>query len=192
MQIVYGGAFNPPTLAHLEVYHFLKRKLPMESFVYLPVSSAYTKRELASNYHRLNMLELMTQDLPDARISDIEMRDVTFRGTYHSLLRLSDDVATEVAFVIGADNIKTLKHWIMSESLLSEFSIIVLGRGGVDVHKIIEDDAFLSRYKNTLKVFNDFDVDVSSTAYREALDASMVHEAVHRYVMRHQLYKNGR
>ncbi len=188
MHVVYGGAFNPPTVAHLEAYHFLKARLPIKRFTYLPVSNAYTKSELASDYHRLNMLRAMTHDLKDVDISDLEMKDDTFKGTYQSLIRLSDDTTTTVAFVIGADNVPSLPRWKWAGSLLGEFKIIVLGRDGIDARKRIEGDVFLNQYRDNFIVFDDFNCPVSSTEYRRTMDSSMVHQAVIDYIEEHDLY----
>ncbi len=188
MHIIYGGAFNPPTIAHLEVYKFLKRKLDVRRFTYLPVSSAYTKSELVSNTHRLNMLKLMTKDYDDIDISDIEMTDDRFQGTYYSLVRLSDDTDDEVGFVIGADNVKGLSNWIMAPSLLSEFTIIILNRDDIDVQAIIDNDPLLKRYKSHFKIYKAFDLDVSSTAFRITHDQTMVTDEVYNYIKDQDLY----
>ncbi len=189
MHIVYGGAFNPPTIAHLKVYQYLKEKLPLTKFTYLPVSNAYTKSELISNHHRLAMLKLVTKGYDDIDISDLEMTDDQFQGTYQSLVRLSDDSSEEVAFVIGADNVKSLSKWIMAKSLISEFKIIVLSRDDIDVEAIIDHDDMLKHYRDQFLIFNDFDEAVSSTEFRKTHDASMVHDAVYDYIKSHQLYE---
>ena len=191
MHIVYGGAFNPPTRAHLEVYHFLKKKLPIKRFTYLPVSNAYTKSDLVSNYHRLNMLKIVAQDAPDIIISDLEIQDSEFLGTYQSLVRLSDDDFQETAFVIGADNLMDLKRWKMAESLMSEFRIIVLNREGIDIDKLINEDEILKKHRHNFIIFKDFDSPVSSTRFRETLDSSMVEEEIYEYIEEHGLYKRS-
>ena len=188
MHVVYGGAFNPPTVAHLEAYRFLTARLPVKRFTYLPVSNAYTKSELASDYHRLNMLKAMTEGLDDVDISDLEMKDDTFKGTYQSLVRLSDDSRDTVAFVIGADNVPTLPRWKWAGSLLGEFKIIVLGRDGIHARDMIEGDDLLRRYKDNFIVFDEFSCPVSSTEFRKTMDAKMVHRAVMDYIEEHDLY----
>lgn len=189
MHIVYGGAFNPPTRAHLEVYHFLKQMLPVKQFTYLPVSNAYTKSELVSNYHRLNMLKAMTRDYPDIVISDLEIQDQDFLGTYQSLIRLSDSDFQETAFVIGADNLRDLKHWKMAESLMSEFRIIVLNREDVNIQTIIENDEILKKHQHNFIIFENFKSLVSSTEFRKKLDQSMVTKEVFDYIKKHGLYR---
>ena len=62
MKIVFGGAFNPVTHAHIEVYKYVMSKIDASEFIFLPVSNAYTKSELESNFNRKNMLELATKE----------------------------------------------------------------------------------------------------------------------------------
>ena len=71
MKVIFGGAFNPVTNAHIAVYQYVIKKVKSEEFIFLPVSSAYTKSMLASNYHRLNMLELALEDFKNVRVSEL-------------------------------------------------------------------------------------------------------------------------
>lgn len=189
MHIVYGGAFNPPTVAHLETYRFMMERIKVDSFIFLPVSSAYTKSDLASNHHRLNMLKLLIKDLPQATVSEIEIQDTDFMGTYHSLNRLSESLSGDVAFLIGADNLAELHTWKMAESLLSEYVFIVLNRQDDSVEDLIEGDPFLRRHRHHLLVFQDFDVAVSSTVFRDTMNPDMVPKAIWDYIKEHQLYR---
>ena len=65
MIAVFGGAFNPPTVAHKAICEHVLRHLDCQEFIFLPVSSQYTKRSLASNFHRLQMLTAMTKGMPN-------------------------------------------------------------------------------------------------------------------------------
>ena len=189
MHIVYGGAFNSPTVAHLQVYLFVEEKLPVKRITFLPVSSAYTKSELISNGHRLAMLKLMTQRYDDVDICDIEMRDDTFRGTYQTLIRLSDTSNEPLAFVIGADNVVALSSWKMAKSLLSEFKIIILNRHHIDIDVLIDKDPLLREFKDQFIIFNDFNFEGSSTEFRHTYDATLVDDKVFDYIKTHDLYK---
>ncbi len=188
MIIVFGGAFNPPTRAHLEAYYAVKKRCAVTQFIFLPVSSAYTKGELASQYHRLNMLKLLTDGLDDCTISDLEMTDDHFLGTYQSLVRLSDQHQGQTAFVIGADNLTHIKHWRFATSLLSEFKIIVLNRNQNDLEKIILADDFLAQYQASFILIDNFHLPLSSTHFRTSFDASLLTDAVYQYILTHRLY----
>ncbi len=189
MQIVFGGAFNPVTNAHIEIYNFLKEEFPGATFTFLPVSSAYTKSSLASNYHRLNMLRLAADGLDDVSISTLEMNDTDFLGTYQSLIRLSDLHEEEIYFVMGADNLTYLDEWKNASGLLSEFKFIILGRNGIDIQKEIQDNPLLNKFKSHFIIYKDFHIEMSSTLFRETLDKALVPECVYDYIMENNLYQ---
>jgi nicotinate-nucleotide adenylyltransferase len=188
MVIVFGGAFNPPTVAHREIYFHIKKTIEFHKFVYLPVSNLYTKSSLISNFHRLKMLQLMVEDLDDAVVSELELNDTDFLGTYHSLLRIQELYNEEVAFVIGADNLKNIHNWKNAMNLLSEFKFIVINRNKIDISNYIKNDKILSSYEDHFIILPNFNMNISSTAFRETFDISYVPEKVYEYIMIHELY----
>ena len=189
MIIVFGGAFNPVTNAHLEVCDFVMDQYPDASFVFLPVSSAYTKSALASNHDRVQMLRLAIAGKDHVDVSEIEINDTDFLGTYQSLIRIADRYNDDVAFVVGADNLVGMHKWINVHGILSEFKIIVLGRFGLDIDKLIDGNPVLKRHRSAFVTFPAFDVDISSTVFREALDPTMVPDSVYQYIQQNELYR---
>ena len=188
MVVVFGGAFNPPTIAHKEIYYHIEKSIPFTHFVYLPVSNLYTKSQLIANHHRLNMLKLMIEDMDKASVSDLEMTDSDFLGTYHSLLRIQEQYDEDVAFVIGADNLKNIHNWKNAQSLLSEFKFIVINRNKVNINSYIENDVHLKPYIDHFITLPNFNMNISSTAFRETFDPEYVPEKVFDYIMLHGLY----
>ena len=158
MKVIFGGAFNPVTNAHIKVCQYIQQKMDVEEFIFLPVSSAYTKSDLASNYHRLNMLKLATKNCDKALVSSLEIEDNDFLGTYKSLIRFYDKYEDDIAFVIGADNLELMDKWINIEGILSEFKIIVLGRDNIDINQMIDENDVLNKYKDNFIIFKDFNV----------------------------------
>lgn len=189
MRIVFGGAFNPVTKAHIDIVKFLKKEFPTCKFTFLPVSSAYTKRSLASNYHRLNMLNLAIDGYEDVDVSTLEMNDTDFLGTYQSLIRLSDLYEEDIYFVMGADNLNYVDQWINASGLLSEFKFIVLGRDDIDIADVFNNHHLLQRFKENFIVYDDFKVDISSTAFRASFDRSYVLKPVYEYIIENNLYR---
>ena len=186
--IVFGGAFNQVTNAHLKVCDFLREQYPHATFLFLPVSSLYTKGELASDYDRINMLELAIGGKENIAISHLEINDSDFKGTYQSLIRIADRFADEVAFVIGADNLINMHKWINIHGILSEFKILVLGRYGLDVNTLIDNNLVLKRHINNFVLFEEFNMDISSTGFRETMDISQVPQQVFDYITDNELY----
>lgn len=189
MIIVFGGAFNPVTNAHLQVATFLLQEYKNARFFFLPVSSAYTKSDLASNHDRMNMLKIAINDHPQMSVSDLEISDSDFLGTYRSLIRISDNYKEDVAFVIGADNLLSMHKWINIHGILSEFQIIVLGRYNLRIDELIDNDPVLSQHKESFIVYNQFDMNISSTTFRQNFDPSLVPQKVYEYIMDNELYR---
>lgn len=191
MIVVFGGAFNPPTIAHQAIYHHVTKHLPCTKFIYLPVSNLYTKRSLASNFHRLEMLKLMTKDLPNVVVSTMEFDDSDYLGTYQSLIRIQDNYPSEeIVFVIGADNLAKLHKWINAESLLSDFRFVVINRNHTPIEKAIMDNPALAKHRENFIILPDFDIEISSTSFRENFDQSLVTDEVYHYILIHQLYRS--
>lgn len=188
MIIVFGGAFNPPTIAHKEIYFHIKKYVDFDKFVYLPVSNLYTKSSLIANIHRINMLELMAEDMDNVYVSDLETNDSDFLGTYHSLLRLQEKFNDEVAFVIGADNLANIRKWKNADSLLAEFKFIVINRNKIDINTVLEKNKQLAKNKENFIILPGFDMNISSTIFRETFEPSYVPEKVFDYIMVHGLY----
>jgi len=189
MKVIFGGAFNPVTKAHIAVYQYVIKKVEVEEFIFLPVSSAYTKSELVSNRHRLNMLKLALEDYENVRVSDLEMNDSDFLGTYQSLIRFSDGENCQLGFVIGADNLVGMEHWINIEGILSEFTIIVLQRNGLDIKELIMNNPVLNKHKDSFVICEDFNVEISSTSFRENMDQNYVPSNVFEYIMDNGLFQ---
>ena len=97
----------------------------------------------------------------------------------------------DIAFVIGADNLKDLPNWVQYEQLIQQFKIIVFRRDDIDVDQIIKTQFGL--YHDRFIVLNSFGkMDVSSTMYRENLNRSdLVLACVDQYVKEQQLYGRG-
>lgn len=190
MVVIFGGSFNPPTIAHKAIYRHIDKYVCVDTFIYLPVSRKYAKEDLIDNKHRLEMLRRMIRDLPKAKVSDMEFRDNTYRGTYASLKRFQKMYPNQdIGFVIGADNLQYLSNWIEAEAMLKEFIFIVVNRNQKKLESMIQKDTFLKRHRNHLKIIPEFDIDIASSDFRKRLDPSMVSPEVYAYIKENGLYR---
>jgi nicotinate-nucleotide adenylyltransferase len=190
MVVVFGGAFNPPTLAHKEIYFLIDKVVGFDHFIFLPVSNKYNKSTLIGDEYRIEMLKILIKDLPKASLSLLEIDDQNYLGTYESLKRLSQIYPDEeIAFIIGSDNLWKLKKWINSERLIKEFKFIVINRNKQDATKHIESDDLLNQNKGNFRVIRGFNQYISSTAFRDSLDPSYVTDDIYQYIMEKDLYR---
>lgn len=186
MHIVFGGSFNPPTIAHRHMIQKLQETFKESHVLILPVGDDYTKPELISIWHRINMLKLMTSDIKNVFISDIEAKR-TWKGTLASLNELSKSYA-DLAFVIGSDNLQGLFEWIDYQTLLAKYPFIIMTRSG-SLSKERAEHMF--EHLPHHFTFVDFDEDISSTQVRQDITSAAPYlmPNVYEYIQDNHLYK---
>ncbi len=172
---VLGGAFNPPTVAHVELLLAGMKCVNAERGLFLPANGAYVREKLAdgdfafSDSDRLNMLNSICEG--DARLS-VDERELKAAGrayTYDTLKSIKRDMpCTDIYFIIGADKLHSLSRWYMSEELIREFHIIAAGRAG-ERNEIPEGITYMTLAKELRNV--------SASAFRALLAAGNTAQA---------------
>lgn len=178
MNIVFGGSFNPITKGHQLIAEHLIKKYSPKKLVFLPVGNDYGKPELIDSKHRINMIKLICNDV--ITVSDYECVN-EYKGTYETLQNLGYE---DAYFVIGYDNLKSLKSWNNYDKLLSEYHLIVVNRPNCE----LKLDAFKG-YEDRVLIVDDIDLDVSSSQFRETKDWSIIDERVAEYIKANKLYE---
>lgn len=138
------------------------------------------------------MLELLCEKLPQASVSLIEVQSEKVLTTYETLSQLQKKYPEEeIAFIIGADNLKDLPNWFQYEQLMKTFKLIVFKRDDIEVNQLISNQ--FPSFKDRFIVLDAFHQrDISSTMYRENPNRTdLVLESVDDYIKRHQLYGRG-
>lgn len=184
IEVVFGGVFNPPTIAHYKACQIIQHAFDVSRFIYVPVGRSYTHKDVTDTNHRYAMVKLMADEL-GVEVSRIELDEPMFSGTYNTIKQLG---LSNPKFLIGSDNLDSFSNWIDAEKLLIEYGIIVIRRQQ-DIESIIEANQLLTTYKHQITVVNEFDMPVSSSLVRKHMDASMVIPAVADYIKNHHLYE---
>ena len=175
--IVYGGSFNPPTIAHEFIINYFKQK--NYNLLVVPVGDQYNKAGLISVENRSDMLEL---------IHDKVLRKpkyVCSSGTYELLEKLMEEGYKDLWYVIGADNLIELDTWKNYKDLISKYNFIVFKREGYDAEKIINEK--YPEYKNHFEII-DLDIKVSATEFRKTKNKNLVPKLVYDYIKKNNLY----
>lgn len=187
MTIFYGGAFNPPTKAHIEIVNLILETYKNSKVVIVPVGNSYGKNELIDFKFRYEMLKLVF-DNERIIISDLE-KDKAFDGTINSLDELSKTYK-DLSFVIGSDNIIDLDKWIMYEKLLKTYPLIIIKRAEDDV------DFLLEKYKNIIKKYDilEFGKKINSSMIRKDLKNHLewLDPKIIDYIRKYNLYEEWR
>lgn len=187
MNIIYGGSFNPPTIAHLNIIKTLLSNYPNSKVIVLPVGNDYKKPELIDFNHRCEMISLLIkQNKEEVVISNLEHRS-GYQGTLKALDELSLTY-DNLHFVIGSDNLKDLVNWISYETLLEKYPFIVINRNKYMTQ--LQAEEMFKEFKHKF-IFLDFDMDVSSTKIRKHIEAykNLLTPEVYQYIKKHKLYE---
>lgn len=185
MMIVFGGAFNPPTIAHLNIIKKLLGVFPFAKLLVLPVGNDYKKEELVDFEHRYEMLKRTLDGIDRVLISKLEANK-TYNGTLESLNALSQTY-DQLCFVIGSDHLEHLKTWINYEKLLKSYPLIVMTRKSGLTQKQAETlfDGVEHQF-----YFIDFEENISSSELRQSanLRKTWLVPSVIDYIKVHKLY----
>lgn len=181
MNIVYGGTFNPPTIAHKEIVDILKIKFKPENIIIVPTYDNYTWKENNRYVDRFNMAKLC---FSDCIISNIEQND-SYKGTYYILNQLSKTY-NDLYFCLGQDNIYYIKKWINYDLLLKNYKIILISRGTNNIEEHINNN--LLEYKDNIIIVN-YHSNISSSLFRKTKNKTLVLDEVYKYIVDNNLYE---
>lgn len=136
---VYGGSFDPPTLAHQGVVEEVLGRGLVDEVLVCPQFFHRDKGAMMDSFlDRLSMLDLMFMGNRKVKVSSIEMvsfleneRNSSVGSAYalhRTLSRRLGDV--EIAYIMGADCFKSIGTWFQGSRILETFNLIVVERGG--------------------------------------------------------------
>lgn len=169
---VFGGSFNPPTIAHISLAKQVLAKMDnLEKVILVPVSTRYNKNGLASDEIRFNMLEQICAKEPGLEVSRLELDSDKQLYTIETLRKIKQqNPDKQIYFVLGTDNLKELETWHKVYELLSGFNFIVLKRDEDSVSDIIDKSTILKKYKSSFFELKGIDtVDLSSSYVRKRI-----------------------
>ena len=138
---VYGGTFDPVHNGHLRVATALLENFALAQLWFVPAFVPPHKREqaISAAHHRYAMLALATADEARLLVSPIELEAPTRPYTIETLGRLqAQHPQAQLFFVMGMDSFRDVTLWREHERLLSEYSIIVAARPGINAHGLAE------------------------------------------------------
>ena len=177
--ILYGGSYDPPTLAHIGIAKLAMKKTNSVGVIFMPTSqSPHKNKANASNQHRIKMLEIALEGFSWAQISTIEIDRGGISYTIDTMETLMKD-GLKIQLLIGADQWSNFKAWHRYEELLDLGNPIIMPRHNIKIPK----DRALS----------DVDINCSSTEARNAIKngystQELLNPKVLTYISKHGLY----
>lgn len=177
----FGGCFNPPTIAHLELAKTVLQEFNLDKIVFVPMSDFYSKKGLISQEHRYNMLILLTKSERKMEISNFEFECKKRLYAIDAFKMIDEMYDCEKYFIMGSDNYINIGKWKSSEEL-KKYNYIILDRLNTiepaNNIKIIKNKIFsgISSSKVRCDILNGKDV------------SKYITEDVYKYVKQNKLY----
>ena len=127
---VYGGAFDPPHLAHLAMADAFVAQCQLDELRVLPTGQAWHKTHSTSAaHHRLAMTRLAFADRPWAVVDEREMQRTGPTYTIDTLLELKSEAPLSNLFLlIGQDQWQRFATWNRWRDILHNATIVVASR----------------------------------------------------------------
>jgi len=168
--IIYGGAFNPPTLAHkaiLEACVDYAQTKQADVWV-MPSGDRQDKTIATSRVMRLTYIEAMIESVDNKKLTPevvtSELDRTVMVETYDTVRELEQEYPERrFTFVFSADSTETMASWHGGEELLESLSMLVVEREGSIVNP-------MARHAVRMQVNVP---NVSSTQVRERLAAGV-------------------
>lgn len=168
----FGGSFNPPTVAHIELAKKVKKDAYLDKVMFIPMGDWYQKSGLASAIDRFNMLKIacLNSDDLDLDVSDLEIKVRKKLDAIDAFKLITKNFPKDDRFfIMGADNFIKIRTWKESTELINNYNYIVIERAEINIKKyIMQNDEI---YKNRSKIMIIDNIQYknnSATDFREA------------------------
>lgn len=190
----YGGCFNPPTKAHIEMAKKAIKECDLDEVVFVPVGDSYKKQELAQGIDRYNMLKIACEGNEKLKVSDIEIRSSHKYNAIDIFEIISNKYKDDNRFfLMGVDNLSKMSDWKESKKLIENYNYIIFERNNIDANLIIENNEMLENNKENFQIIKNNDYkEISSTNIRESIKIGekpeYINEKVYKYIIDNKIY----
>jgi nicotinate-nucleotide adenylyltransferase len=189
---IFGGSFDPPHRAHVELARTALRALPLDEVRWIPAGHPWQKmRAITAAAHREAMVRLAIDGEPRFVLDRIELERSGPSVTLDTVVALqAAEPGAEWVLLIGGDQYANLHTWRGWEELLDRVTLAVAQRPGVPQ----PPDERVLRHRHRVVPLPM--LDISSTEIRQRVARGqgideLVPPAVARYIDQHRLYREG-
>ena len=131
---LFGGAFNPPHLAHIFTVTYVLGRSDIDEVWLIPTAQHVFGKTMIPIEERLALMETLIEAYGWAdrvRVLDIEAQRDGPSRTFDTLSSLAEMWPNhKFCWVFGADNLTERHRWYRFDDLVARWSLIVLGRPG--------------------------------------------------------------
>ena len=195
---IMGGTFNPVHSGHIAFIKAFTSQIQLDICYVIPARrSPFRMNEpLAEDQHRLNMLKLACEDIPNVIVSDMEIKREGLSYTIDTISEIQSLYPNAQLFLlIGEDQAHRFKEWKQWDELLASVQLCIVQRTqNANMHALIDELIKDVNCKMPI-VLNSPLFHVSSTLIRESTKNGisiehLVPESVETYIREHHLYSD--
>ncbi len=190
----YGGCFNPPTKAHIELAKKALEECNLDRIIFVPVGDSYQKQGMVKGIHRYNMLQIACEDENNLQVSDFEIKSNKYYKAIDVFEILEEQYKSDEKFyLMGADNLKKISTWKESDKLVNNFNYIILDRESIGARMIIENDELLKNNKERFWIIDNYEYNnCSATDIRKEMkngkQPKNISSKVYDYIRKNNIY----
>jgi nicotinate-nucleotide adenylyltransferase len=192
---MYGGAFDPPHLAHHVLAKSAIAQLQLDKLIVLPTGKAWHKpRPLSSAGHRVAMAHLAFADLPCVQVDARETQRAGATYTVDTLTELLQELPpSELFLIMGADQFATFGTWHRWQDIAKIATICIAARASFTWANPLNDTQNTLRSQCRIQTVDMPDTPISATDIRQRVHQGLgidhlVNAQVARYIAQHKLY----
>lgn len=210
---VLGGTFDPIHFGHLRPALEITEKFELEQLRFIPSANPpHRWKPVASAEHRLNMVELAIQGIPEFVVDDREYQRQGSSYTVDTLQSIHDEnqKPASILMLLGLDAFQSFTQWHEWERILTLAHIVVSTRPGYKLPQLVanqEADSWMQgRIVNSVSALKAAQagriffcevtqLDISATSIRNKLldgksSRFLMPDQVVNYIHQYQLYEN--
>ncbi|MEP6825295.1 MAG: nicotinate-nucleotide adenylyltransferase [Ramlibacter sp.] len=191
---VFGGAFDPPHVAHIALAQAAVEQLALDELRILPTGQAWHKaRSLSDGAHRLAMARLAFAAVPRAVVDGRELQRSGPTYTIDTLRELRREYPqAQLLLIIGADQAEALHSWRESGEIVKLAIISIAARARPTSTEGIFDASNLPPGRQEPVELPPMPVSATEIRARVAAGQGIAHlvpAGVARYIEQHHLYQ---
>lgn len=194
---IFGGAFNPIHLGHINLALMLDARVKFDRIILIPshISPHKDSHALVPGELRMDMCRLVAEHYEKFEVSDSELRREGKSFTVDTVEQLKKDYPGDKLYmIVGSDMFLSLDTWHSSSALLKMVTVCAAAREPGEYDELIEKQRELDT-KNVKSVVCEIEaVPISSTQIRDKIKngesvSEWLPDYVEQYITEHKLYK---
>lgn len=190
---IFGGTFDPPHNAHLQLAQMVLTELKLDSLYFIPASYHPLKRnaDLTPAEIRYEMIKAAVKSNKSFKVSRIEIDRPSISYTVDTLkmFRAYENIEHSLLYyIMGVDNLKDIQKWKNPQEIFNLANVVILNRPGFNEQAISEN------YQNKVIQLDLPRYDISSTMIRKAIQhheyvLDLVPTEVYQIIRKYHLYQ---